>query len=60
MEKIIDLIATDSAASEISDYIKQSLFTKASERIENIKPLVSTSLFGEDDNEGEETSTDEE
>jgi hypothetical protein len=60
MEKIIDLIATDSSASEISDHIKQVLFAKASERIENAKPLVATSLFGEDGNEGEEINTDEE
>jgi hypothetical protein len=56
MEEIIDLIATDSSASEISDHIKQVLFAKASERIENVKPLVSSSLFGED----EEPSVDEE
>jgi hypothetical protein len=58
MEEIIDLIATDSSASEISDHIKQVLFAKASERIENIKPLVSSSLFGEDENQ--EPSLDDE
>jgi hypothetical protein len=47
MEEIIDLIATDSSASDISDKIKEVLFAKAAERIENTRPLVASSLFGE-------------
>lgn len=58
MEELIDLIATDSASSEISDKIKDLLFAKASERIEGAKPYVSSSLFGgendEDQTEGDE------
>ncbi len=46
MEEIIDLIATDSAPSEVSDKIKDLLFAKASERIEGAKPYVASSLFG--------------
>jgi len=34
MEELIDLIATDSAPSEISNKIKDLLFAKASEKIE--------------------------
>ena len=34
MEDIIDLIATDSSAADISDRIKQVLYNKAAERIE--------------------------
>lgn len=49
MEEIIDLIATDSSPSDISDKIKEVLFTKASERIEGTKPLVASSLFGENE-----------
>ncbi len=52
MEELIDLIATDSAPSEISNKIKDLLFAKASERIEGAKPYVASSLFGgENDNE---------
>jgi len=46
MEEIIDLIATDSSPSEISDKIKEVLFAKAAERVENAKPIVASSLFG--------------
>lgn len=58
MEELIDLIATDSAPSEVSDKIKDLLFAKASERIEGAKPYVASSLFGgetdEDHTEDEE------
>ena len=47
MDNIIDLIATDAPASEISDSIKSAIFAKASDRIDAMKHLVSTSIFGE-------------
>lgn len=46
MDNIIDLIATGASASEVSGSIKSAIFTKASERIDAIRPLVATSLFG--------------
>jgi hypothetical protein len=46
MEELIDLIATDSSASEISDKIKDVLFAKAAERVDAARPLVATSMFG--------------
>ena len=46
MEELIDLIATDSSASEISDKIKDVLFAKAAERVDAAQPLVATSMFG--------------
>jgi hypothetical protein len=51
MEEIIDLIATDSAASDISNKIKEVLFSKAAERVETARPLVASSLFGESETE---------
>jgi hypothetical protein len=48
MEEVIDLIATDAAPSEISDRIKDILFAKAAERIEVAKPIVASSLFGDE------------
>ena len=47
MEDIIDLIATDSAASEVTDKLKDILFTKSEERIENQRPIISASMFDE-------------
>jgi len=46
MEEIIDLIATDSSAAEISDKIKSVLFAKSAERIESAKPHVGNIMFG--------------
>lgn len=51
MEDIIDLIATDSAPSDISDKIKQALFMKSAEKIETAKLDISASLFGETEEE---------
>jgi hypothetical protein len=51
MEELIDLIATDSAPSEVSDKIKDLLFSKASEKIEGAKPYVASSLFGGESDE---------
>ena len=48
MEDIIDLIATDSSASDVSDAIKSALFAKAAERIDAARPLVASSLFGDE------------
>lgn len=57
MEDLIDLIATDAAASDIRDKIHDVLYTKAAERIELAKPYVASSMFGE--SEVEETEDQE-
>jgi len=59
MEDIIDLIATDSAASEVTTKLKDVLFAKSAERIESQRPNVSTSMFDEPENEVEEEPTEE-
>jgi hypothetical protein len=46
MENVIDLIAKDATASEISDAIKASLYSKAAERVDAARPIVANSLFG--------------
>lgn len=56
MEDLIDLIATDSSAAEVSDQIKNILYAKASERVDALRPYVADSMFGE---EGEESVSDE-
>ena len=58
MEDVIDLIATDSSASEISDKIKDILYSKAAERVDALRPVVANSLFG-GETEGEEIETPE-
>ena len=48
MEDVVDLIATDASASDISDKMKELLFTKAAERIEIARPYVANAMFGQD------------
>lgn len=48
MEKLIDLIATDSSASDITDTIKDILYAKAAERIDNARPHVASAMFGDE------------
>jgi len=45
MPDIIDLIAQDSKASDISKDIKDTLYTKAAEKIETLRKEVSDSMF---------------
>ena len=53
MEDLVDLIATDASASDISDKIKERLYAKASEYVDAAKPTVAASLFGGDAPEAE-------
>ena len=53
MEDIIDLIATDASASEVSDKIKDTLFAKASDRIEAMKPNIASTVFDDEPTEQE-------
>lgn len=46
MEDLIDLIATDSAASQVTDKIKDILFAKSAERIDSFRPEVASGMFG--------------
>ena len=48
MEDIIDLIATDSAASEVTDKLKDILFTKSAEKKLRLRDQnISASMFDE-------------
>ena len=67
MPDIVDLIAQDSKASDISSEIKDSLYTKAAEKIEALRGGVSNTMFNEPQVEDEvktenelETETEEE
>ena len=45
MDNIIDLITQDDSPSEISDAIKDTLFSKAAEKIDMVRPEIASSLF---------------
>lgn len=53
----MDMIVTDDSPSQISDKIKDLLFSKSAERIDTFKPIVASSLF---DNSEQEYSNEEE
>ena len=55
MEELVDLIATDASASDVSDKIKDALMTKAAARIDALRPEVASTVFDEVP-EGEEVS----
>ena len=57
MPDIIDLIAQDSKASDISQEIKDTLYTKAAEKIETLRKGVSDSMFDEPYNPKSEVET---
>ena len=46
MEDLVDLIATDASASDISDKIKERLYSKAAEYIDAARPVVGADIFG--------------
>jgi len=54
MEELLDMIVTDESPSQISDKIKDLLFSKSAERIDAFRPIAANSLFGEDEVESEE------
>ena len=56
MEELVDLIATDASASDVSDKIKDALMTKAAARIDALKPEVASSVFADESPEEEEVS----
>ena len=56
MEELVDLIATDASASDVSDKIKDALMAKASARVDALKPNVASSVFTDEAPEEEEES----
>jgi len=60
MEEIIDLIATDSSASDITTKIKDVLFAKSANKIESQRSSVADTMFAEPQDEVEPTTPTEE
>ncbi len=55
----MDMMATNASASDISDKIKEILYTKTAERVDAARPLVGAELFGDEVPEVEDEPTDE-
>ena len=55
----MDMMVDDASSSDISDKIKEILYTKSAEMIDTARPLVGAELFGDEIPEVEEEPTDE-
>jgi len=56
----MDILANDDSAAQASDKIKDILFAKSAEKIDDIRPNVAASLFDQDvDLDDEEETVDE-
>ncbi len=60
MDELLDMIATDSSASDISDSIKDTLYAKAAERINTQRPDIAAKLFDPSIADAEDDSAEEE
>ena len=46
MEELVNMIATDASAADISDQIKDVLFAKSAKRVDELRPHAAGNLFG--------------
>jgi hypothetical protein len=53
MDDLLDMIAADESPSQISDKIKELLFNKSAEKIDDFRPAVSNAMFNSETEEGE-------
>ena len=54
----MDMMVADASASDISDKIKEILYTKSAEKIDAARPLVGAELFGDEVPEVQDEPTD--
>jgi len=54
MEDLLDMIVSDESPSQISDKIKDILFSKSAEKIDALRPEVSASMFNNSEVEEQE------
>lgn len=53
MEELIDLIASDGSATDVSDKIKELLYAKSADRVDSARPQIASMMFGENDSTGD-------
>ena len=59
MEELMDLLVSDESPSQVSDKIKDILYSKSAEKIKDVRPDVASSLFDDGEVEDSEETTDE-
>ena len=50
MDELMNLLVKDESPSEVSDAIKDQLFSRTAEKIQSIRPDVAASIFDDDVN----------
>ena len=60
MDELLDMIAMDKSASDISDSIKDTLYAKAAEKINSQRPDIAAKLFDPSIADAEDDSAEEE
>ena len=48
MDDLMDMMVADASASDISDKIKEILYTKSAEKVDAVRPTVGAELFGDE------------
>jgi len=60
MDELLDMIATDKSAADISDSIKDTLYSKAAEKINSRRPDIAATMFDPSIADTEDDSVEEE
>ena len=53
MDELMDLLVKDESPSQISDKIKDMLYAKSGEKVQDMQPTVANSLFGDQESADE-------
>ena len=59
MDELLDLIASDKSPAEVSDTIKDALYSKAAERINSQRPDIAMQMFDPTGEEVDQEVSDE-
>ena len=60
MDELMDMMVDDASASQISDKLKDLLYTKSAERVDAFRPTASNSVYGDNEVEGDEVEAETE
>ena len=55
----MDMMVADASASDVTDKIKEILYTKSAEKVNAVRPSVGAGLFGEEEPSSETEVTNE-
>ena len=59
MDDLMDMMVADASASDVTDKIKEILYTKSAEKVNAVRPSVGAGLFGEEEPDSETEVTNE-